>query len=289
MKMQKLFLFYIFFLLLLGTACQDSRKKISDMVQEWEEREVHFPDHPVFTVQGRDTVDFSFVGSDYKIVSYVDSMGCVSCKLRLPDWKVFIAEVDSLTGGQVPFIFFFHPKKISEMHYLMRRDEFTYPACLDTRDELNRLNNFPEDIAFQTFLLDKQNRVKVLGNPVLNPRVKELYLRVLTGRNISSRSHIETTASVDRQEWDFGSFPRTQVQQCVFCVTNTGKLPLSIQNVITSCGCTSVEYDKEPVRPGNTLRLTVNYTAERRGRFHKTVTIYSNAGTLRLSVMGEAL
>ena len=40
------------------------------------------------------------------------------------------------------------------------------PVCIDIDDQLNKLNKFPADITFQTFLLDKDNKVAVLGNPV---------------------------------------------------------------------------------------------------------------------------
>ena len=59
-----------------------------------------------FTVLGKDTIDFSFVDADYKVLTYIDSMGCASCKLQLPRWKEWVHEVDSLTDGKVPFLFY---------------------------------------------------------------------------------------------------------------------------------------------------------------------------------------
>ena len=66
-------------------------------------------------------------------------------------------EVDSLTDGQVPFLFYSHSKDMKELRYLTRRDGFSYPVCFDEKDELNQLNRFPSDMTFQTFLLDKDN------------------------------------------------------------------------------------------------------------------------------------
>ncbi len=40
-------------------------------------------------------------------------------------------------------------------------------------------------MAFQTFLLDADNRVVALGNPVHNPEVKSLYLRLLRGEGVA--------------------------------------------------------------------------------------------------------
>jgi hypothetical protein len=103
--------------------------------------------------------------------------------MQLPKWKELIAYTDSVTDGRVPFLFFFHPKDRKEMYYLLETDRFDRPVCIDTEDELNRLNRFPPDMTFQTFLLDKENKVSVIGNPVSNLSVKELYLKQLSGQN----------------------------------------------------------------------------------------------------------
>ena len=139
-------------------SCQESPKEaMLRLVQEWSGKEIKFPARSVFTIQGKDTVDFEFKNADYKVVTYIDSVGCTSCKLQLHRWKQLVAEVDSLTEGRVPFLFYFHPKDMKELRYLTRRDGFTYPVCFDEQDEINRLNQFPSVMDFQTFLLDKDN------------------------------------------------------------------------------------------------------------------------------------
>ena len=272
-------------------SCQESREEaMLRLVNEWNGKEIKFPARSVFTIQGKDTVDWEFGNADYKVVTYIDSVGCTSCKLQLPRWKKMVAEVDSLTNGRVPFLFYFHPKDRKELRYLTRRDDFTYPVCFDERDELNRLNQFPTDMTFQTFLLDKDNKVVAMGNPVLNPKVKELYLDLITGgRSSNSSGHI-TQVSVDQTELDFGNFPKEEKQERSFVLTNTGKGLLVIQDIVTSCGCTKVEYSKEPIRPGTTLELKVIYEAEKAEHFNKTVTVYCNTkdSPLRLTVKGTA-
>ena len=57
-------------------------------------------------------------------------------------------------------------------------------------------------------------------------------------------------------------------------LTNTAKELMLVYDVITSCGCTKVEYSKEPVRPGETLEVKVIYEAEETGHFDKVVTVY---------------
>jgi hypothetical protein len=44
-------------------------------------------------------------------------------------------------------------------------------------------------------------------------------------------------------------------------VRNTGKEPMVILDVDRSCGCTDVDYPKEPILPGQTVAMTVRYDA----------------------------
>ena len=272
-------------------SCQGAKEKaMLRLVNEWNGKEIKFPSRSVFTVQGKDTVDFSFMDADYKVVTYVDSAGCVSCNLQLHRWKEWVAEVDSLTDGRVPFLFYFHTKDLKELRYLTRRDAFTHPVCFDEKDELDRLNRFPDEMMFRTFLLDKENRVVAIGNPVHNPKIKELYLKLMTGGDGKKTAKVMTQVSVNQEILNFGSFPKEEKREGSFLLTNTGKSLLVVHDVTTSCGCTKVEYSKEPVRPGGTLELKVSYEAEESGFFNKTLTVYSNAenSPLRLMVRGSA-
>ncbi len=177
---------------------------------------------------------------------------------------------------------------MKELRYLTRRDGFSYPVCYDEKDELNRLNRFPTEMTFQTFLLDRDNRVVAIGNPVHNPKVKDLYLSLMTGKETSKPTGTTTTVTVNQTTIDFGSFPKSEKQERSFILTNTGNQLLVIQDVTTSCGCTKVEYSKEPVRPGESLELKVVYEAEKAEFFNKVITVYCNANNspIRLVVKG---
>ena len=58
-------------------SCAESEKeRLSRLVKEWERKEVLFPPYSTFTIQGKDTVNFEFKDADYKVVTYIDSVGC---------------------------------------------------------------------------------------------------------------------------------------------------------------------------------------------------------------------
>ena len=270
-------------------SCSESREEaMLRMVNEWKDKSVIIPVRSVFTVQGKDVVDFNYRDAEYKILVYTDSIGCTSCKLQLPKWKRMIAEVDSLTGGRVPFLFYFHPKDPKELRFYLRRDNFTYPVCFEEDDYINRLNRFPSDMTFQTLLLNKENKVVAIGSPVLNPKIKDLYLEIITGKKRVGADKSVTTVSMDQSEKNFGNIPLNEKREHVFKLVNTGNKPLVVYDVVTSCSCTKAEYSMEPVRPGDTLDLKVVYHAEDTGRFRKSLRVYCNVedSPLNLTVVG---
>ena len=90
---------------------------------------------------------------------------------------------------------------------------------------------------------------------------------------------------------DFGQmeFQGDGIREFVF--TNPGEAPLLLARVKSTCGCTVPEWSKEPVAPGDTGRIRVEYDTRRIGRFRKSVYVYSNAaeGPRRLYISGEVL
>lgn len=270
-------------------ACDNSMNAAKELVEEWQMREVEFPvDCDFVTLEG-DVSNFQNTSRNYAVLYYADSTECLNCRLNLLDWKLFMEEI----GDSVPVFFYFNTSDIQSVRYKMRLDNFNYPVCWRQANQLNELNNFPSDIAFQTFLLDKDNKVLAIGNPVLNPKVKELYLRIIQGKPLGNDADAETpqtTVSVSSTEVSLDGFPWQEPQSATLTLTNTGTRPLVIQDVVTSCGCLTVDYPREPVRPGGEAALRLTYKADNPGYFRKTVTVYANAeeAPLKVQVSGNA-
>lgn len=269
-------------------SCKESDKeRMERLVLEWDGREIVYPNNAHFTVFGNDTNYLP--KSEYTIVTYVDSVGCTSCKLHLPQWKLLINQLDSIKNTSV--LLFLHSKNEKEMAYILKRDHFTHPVCLDNEDTFNKLNKFPTDMMFQTFLLDKYNKVIAMGNPVHNPKVKELYLKIILGDKAPQKEmNNQTTVSCKNTLIDMGKFDWQQEQKTYFTLENTGNGPLAIIDVITSCGCTSVVYSKEPIRPGNSIEFEVHYKADHPEHFNKTINVYCNSASspIKLEIKGSA-
>ena len=63
--------------------------------------------------------------------------------------------------------------------------------------------------------------------------------------------------------------------KCTFTMKNVSDKPVVIYNVVTSCGCTDVEWTREPIKPGNTGTISTVYTNDEGPYpFDKTLTAY---------------
>jgi hypothetical protein len=90
---------------------------------------------------------------------------------------------------------------------------------------------------------------------------------------------------------DFGTINEGGNGVCDFSFTNTGKEPLIIVSVKSSCGCTIPEYPQKPILPGQTDVIKVKYDTQRQGPINRTVTIESNSknSPVVLSITGNVV
>ena len=144
------------------------------------------------------------------------------------------------------------------------------------------------DKNLRTFLLDKENKIVAIGNPMENPSVKKFYLKILTGKE-QEKSAIQTKVEISTQELDLGTFPKEEQRTGEILFKNVGDKPFVIHDVVTSCGCTKVDYPKQPTMPGDILKLIITYDADKSGRFNKSLKVYGNmqGSPIRLFVSGE--
>lgn len=89
----------------------------------------------------------------------------------------------------------------------------------------------------------------------------------------------EAEITFDKDSHDFGTIAEELGKVSYdFTFTNTGKAPLFLTRVSASCGCTTPNWTKEPIAPGEKGKITVTYsTTGRPGSFNKSITVISNA------------
>ena len=95
----------------------------------------------------------------------------------------------------------------------------------------------------------------------------------------------KTIIEVPETKFDFGRIKEGDKVRHTYMVKNAGDNPLLIANVQVSCGCTAPFYSKDPIAPGQTGEITLEFNSAGK---HDTVTknamITSNATNERVSI-----
>jgi len=96
----------------------------------------------------------------------------------------------------------------------------------------------------------------------------------------------------DKSSYDFGKITRGDKVKYNFKFTNTGKSPLIITSAVASCGCTTPDWPKTPVTPGQSAQITVVFNSTGKiGLQDKMVTISANTNPAQTVVhlVGEVV
>ncbi|MCC2545809.1 DUF1573 domain-containing protein [Hymenobacter sp. BT175] len=93
---------------------------------------------------------------------------------------------------------------------------------------------------------------------------------------------------------NFGDIKAGDVVKHTFTFTNTGKSPLLIENAQASCGCTTPNWTKEPVAPGKTGTIDVQFDSHgKTGLQNKQIAIRANTQPsitqieIRTNILGD--
>lgn len=280
------FIVIFVFLSFLLVACNGKREyDAMRIVEKWEGKEIVFPDSLPFMRYGIDTVNFS-IGSGYKILVYVDSIGCASCKMQLEEWNRFISYMDSTSSKSCQYLFFIHTRNPKELSYMMKNAKFEIPVCIDRNDLLNKKNHFPDNILFQTFLLNSENKVVYIGNPIYSSAIRELYEDVLIKHKQIDKENPEIIIEPTKVNLGLLSFGEEKIVK--FEIKNNSNKLLIIENISTTCDCTSIEFDKKPVLSGNSLQVKVTIKPKETGFFSQAVIVKTNiCKFINLQVFGH--
>lgn len=101
-----------------------------------------------------------------------------------------------------------------------------------------------------------------------------------------------TTISFKEVEFDFGKIKQGETVKHVFEFTNTGSNPLILENVKPSCGCTALDWPKDPIAPGKTGKIEAQFNSTgKMGPQIKQITITLNTEEHleRLTFTGEVV
>ena len=76
---------------------------------------------------------------------------------------------------------------------------------------------------------------------------------------------------------DYGEIEYDSDGKRTFKFTNIGEAPLVFNRISSSCGCTVPKKPDQPIKPGESAEIEVEYDTKRIGVFIKAISVSSNA------------
>lgn len=110
--------------------------------------------------------------------------------------------------------------------------------------------------------------------------------------NNQSATYIGPIIQFDTTIYDFGRVYEGESVGWYFKFKNSGDKSLVLTNVSASCGCTTPEYSKEPILPGEEGQIKVVFDSNgRSGNQFKTIHVESNSieGSVELTITANII
>jgi hypothetical protein len=178
MKKLGLFIFIIFASLSCG------RNKMVKQLSGFMDTEIVIPDNMQANFRGADTL-IRWNDAPLKMIVWYDSAGCSSCQIqRIYEWDDIISYGKDKSDIFEP-VFIFSPKQ-SDLHSVniaLRSSRFRHHVYVDKDGDFYKSNpGIPSDKKMHTFLIDENDRVVLVGNPVNNEKLWALYKEHIENR-----------------------------------------------------------------------------------------------------------
>lgn len=182
-------------LVLVFCSCNNN-DRISNEVRDLYGRKIAFPDGYV-SLSYHDSVSVdSLLTKDVKLVSYIDNLPCTSCGVKmLHAWIEEVKEID-------PEVAYVIVVQTQEKNVLFENiDSMRLPCPLMYYDtsvfgEANKLDILARN---KTFLLNKENKIVLVGEPFGNEKLTQLYKKTIASLK-EEYAHVKNNHKVMERE-----------------------------------------------------------------------------------------
>ncbi len=123
---------------------------------------------------------YTCADSAYRLIIYVDSTSCSPCFIsHMYDYEEAVEKFDS-AGIRTLFIFEPSLDKMEDVRFLLEQQAYPFLSVIVRNGRFSSANpHLSSSSLLHSFLLDKENKVIVVGNPAQNNKVKELMLKTV--------------------------------------------------------------------------------------------------------------
>ena len=168
--------YMILLLTVLLQSCGDS--KIADDISKMQSRPIDLTscDGAVCYERGREVI-YDEDSSGDRLIIYIDSQSCSQCFIsHMYDYD---ETVNELSSSGIETLFLFEPNHEQEagVTEILEHQAYPFRIVVVKNGGFSKANpHLPSSSIFHSFLINKDNEVVIVGNPVRNDKIKKLML-----------------------------------------------------------------------------------------------------------------
>lgn len=177
---QKYLFLQLFILLFFLNSCTQRKSDVSDAVEILMQSNVVCPWDSMVGIK-KD----SFLSYDYTYIVYSDSSECSECVIKNKFYWESLVDSARIRKKNLNIVFIFEPKTSDMEAFLYRAKlmDVSCPIYVDTTKIFRRNNPQINDLsATHVFLINSNNNVVLVGNPLFNPKIEEMLLKIFEGK-----------------------------------------------------------------------------------------------------------
>ena len=174
----------ILLLCLFFTSCHISKKEeenknwkeyARDIINSHINKSLNIPDSVIYYDYQKNDID-SIFNSTIKIIFNVD-IDCTTCLMKFDYWNRFVKDIKNECDYEVPILAYINSSSNENVHKSVN-NLWAYAWVYDKAFHFIDKNKL-YDNRFQVVLLDQNNKIRLIGNPLENDVLGKLYKQTI--------------------------------------------------------------------------------------------------------------
>ncbi len=168
----------------LYTGCKSDQDKIEDDIKEMKSDPFVIP-YSKMSCWINDSIQTKrpWENAKMKLVVYTDSTKCSECTFKnMYMWEDFV-KLEKQYSNKFNIVYIFQAKigmHDKDLASSFNMTELNHPMYIDSKSEFSKANpQLPQESIFHIFLLDENNNVILVGNPLFNPKIEKMLRKYL--------------------------------------------------------------------------------------------------------------
>jgi len=161
----------VIFLIIISISCTNKKDKNTKIISQFLGKELLLNDSlPIKCIKQKHHINTS-KNRKIRIISYINAKNCFNCLEDLKKWKKLMNEFSQY---EVEYTFYINHDWKHIKRYMLTWD-IDYPIVLDKQGWFKKKNNLPKNNFLHTFLINKKNKIILIGNLLKNKKLKSAY------------------------------------------------------------------------------------------------------------------